>query len=158
VWFLVYPPEEERRMANRIPEFELATREAGLTWIRIDFGGTFADWMDTFEPAERTKCLADPEIIESYADPGFVDFLCAKVQKQLSTVPESSADSTVCAITGLMGLYDYAHMSEVLGTLDKRLRGILLVFFPGEREGNTYRFLGARTGWDYLATPILADG
>ena len=38
-----------------------------------------------------------------------------------------------------------------------RLRGtpVLLVFFPGEREANTYRFLGARDGWNYLAVPIL---
>jgi hypothetical protein len=32
-----------------------------------------------------------------------------------------------------------------------------MIFFPGEREGNTYRFLGARDGWDYLAVPILAE-
>ena len=39
-----------------------------------------------------------------------------------------------------------------------QLKGIVLLFFPGEREGNTYRFLGARTGWNYLATPILTEG
>lgn len=44
-----------------------------------------------------------------------------------------------------------------MDALSKDVRGVLLIFFPGEREENTYRFLGARTGWDYLATPITSD-
>jgi hypothetical protein len=64
---------------------------------------------------------------------------------------------TVFAVSGLMDLYDFVHVAAVLSTLDDRLPGIVLLFFPGEREGNTYRFLGARTGWNYLATPILAE-
>lgn len=57
-----------------------------------------------------------------------------------------------------MELYDFVQVSAILEALDSHLPGILLLFFPGEREGNTYRFLGARTGWNYLATPILAEG
>jgi hypothetical protein len=30
------------------------------------------------------------------------------------------------------------------------------VFFPGSREGNVYKLLDAREGWNYLATPITA--
>jgi len=56
-----------------------------------------------------------------------------------------------------MELYDLLHVSEVIEALDHSFSGILAVFFPGEREGNTYRFLAARTGWDYLAVPILSD-
>ena len=37
VWFVVYPPEEERRLANRIGEFEIATRDRGLEWRRLVF-------------------------------------------------------------------------------------------------------------------------
>jgi hypothetical protein len=77
VWFVVYPPEDERRMVNRIPEFEIATRDEGLDWHRLDLTGAFADWMDTFDPEERRDCLAEPEIVESYADPGFIDYLGA---------------------------------------------------------------------------------
>jgi hypothetical protein len=32
VWFLVYPPDEERRIIGRIPEFEMATDGVGLHW------------------------------------------------------------------------------------------------------------------------------
>ena len=41
-------------------------------------------------------------------------------------------------------------------TSARRVQGRLLVFFPGEVEGNSYRLLGARDGWNYLATLITA--
>ena len=70
-----------------------------------------------------------------------------------ATAPER----TVFALTGLMDLYDYLHVSALIESVEKTFTGYLLVFFPGEREGNTYRFLDARTGWDYLAVPILSE-
>ena len=158
IWFLVYPPEDERRLTNRLAEFELATRDAGLVWQRLDLIGAFADWLDTFQDEEeKAACLADPDIVEDYARPGLRDFLCARLQAGLARTPEAEAGQTVFALTGLMELYDFIHVSEVLDALDGSFPGVLLVFFPGEREGNTYRFLGARTGWNYLAIPILAE-
>ena len=158
-WFLVYPPEDERRMSNRVAEFEIATREANLEWVRVDLTGAFSDWMDTFDPDEREACFADPEIIEEYANSGFRDFLRDRLNAGVQDIlPADQAGRTVCAVTGLMELYDFVHVSAVIDALDGKFPGILLMFFPGEREGNTYRFLGARTGWDYLAVPILAEG
>ena len=157
VWFLVYSPEDERRMTSRIGEFELATREAGLNWRQLDFTNAFADWMDTFDKDEREQCLADPALIEDYAIPGFRDFLAGRIQAESDGVPQEKVGQTVLALTGLMELYDFVHVSAVIDALDSRFSGVLLVLFPGEREGNTYRFLNARTGWDYLATPILAE-
>jgi hypothetical protein len=157
VWFLVYPPEDERRLSVRLPEFEIATREAGLSWQRVDLGGAYADWMDSFDPEERDCCLDDPVLIEEYADPGFRDFLCRRVQAAVAGAVPDQAERTVFAVTGLMELYDFIQVSAVVDALDRGFPGVLLVFFPGEREGNTYRFLNARTGWDYLAVPILAE-
>jgi hypothetical protein len=113
--------------------------------------------MDTFDPDERRDTLADPEIVETYADPGFVEYLGERIRGAMESVPEADAAATVFAISALMDLYDFVHVSEVLTALDSHLQGIVLLFFPGEREGNTYRFLGARTGWNYLATPILTE-
>ena len=155
IWFLVYPPEDERRLTSRLAEFELATRDAGLVWQRLDLTGAFADWLDSFDDEEKAACLADPDIVEDYARPGFRDFLCARLQTGLA--PTAEAGRTVFALTGLMELYDFIHVSEVIEALDGAFPGVLLVFFPGEREGNSYRFLGARTGWNYLAIPILAE-
>lgn len=157
VWFLVYPPEEERRLANRVDDFEIATKEATLRWQRIDLAPVFVDWMDSYDPEERDQCLANPEILETYADPGFRDFVCARIRSAVEGISSPENERTVFAITGLMELYDFIHVSAVIDALDSRFPGILLVFFPGEREGNTYRFLGARTGWNYLAVPILVE-
>lgn len=157
MWFVVYAPEEERRMVNRITDFELVSRDRGWGWQRLDLAGAFADWMDTFDPEERENCLAEPDIVENYADPGFVAFLTERLSQAMQSIPATEAEQTIFAISGLMDLYDFVHVSEVLEPLDSHFQGIVVLFFPGEREGNTYRFLGARTGWNYLAVPILPE-
>jgi hypothetical protein len=48
-------------------------------------------------------------------------------------------------------------VSELVSRVESSIRGRLLVFFPGEHENNTYRFLDAREGWNYLAVPITSD-
>lgn len=157
-WFVVYSPEEERRLRSRLAEFEIATKDCGLLWQEIDLTGSFAKWLDTFTDAEeRASIIANPSIAEDYARPGFHHFLAGMIRQAVAAVPPSEVERTVFALTGLMELYDFMHVSEVMDALGKDARGVLLVFFPGEREENTYRFLGARTGWDYLATPITAD-
>jgi hypothetical protein len=158
VWFAVYPPEEERVLINRIGDFEIATKEAGRPWASFDLEGIFADWMDTFDESERLQCLATPEILESYSDPWFKTFVCKKIQEALRARIEEHGAQTVFALTGLMELYDFTHVSAVVDGLDPSFPGILLVFFPGARDGNSYRFLDARSGWNYLAVPILAEG
>ena len=48
-------------------------------------------------------------------------------------------------------------VSALLNAVNDAIAGRLLVFFPGEHEGNSYRLLDARDGWNYLATPITAE-
>ncbi len=38
------------------------------------------------------------------------------------------------------------------------ISGRLVVMFPGSFENNNYRLLDGYDGWNYLATPIMADG
>lgn len=155
IWFVVYPPEDERRLGPRLPEFELATKDAGLEWVRIDFAGSFAEWLDSRD--DKDEVIGDPELVETYADPGYVDFLKDRLTNAVTRQNPSLVNRTVFALTGLMELYDFVHVSSIMDALDSKFPGVLLVFFPGERENNTYRFLGARDGWDYLAVPILAE-
>jgi hypothetical protein len=157
-WFVVYAPEDERRLRSRLADFEIATKDQGLSWQEIDFAGTFAAWLDTFDdPDERQLILSTPSVVEEYAESGYRDFLASRIRERVAAVPATEVHGTVFAITGLMELYDFIHVSQVIDALGKEVQGVLLLFFPGEREENTYRFLGARTGWDYLATPITAD-
>ena len=113
--------------------------------------------MDSFEEDERAAYLRDVELTEDAAQPGFRDFLARTIGDHVLSVPQTERERTVFALTGLMELYDFIHVSEIIEKLDASFPGILTVFFPGEREGNTYRFLGVRDGWDYLAIPILAE-
>ncbi len=155
VWFAVYPATEERRLLNRIDEFEMATKDAGYPWVRIDFRGSLARWLSSIEDEERAGWFKNPDDIELYAKSEWKDVLTEFFQNEVArtTTPEL----TVFALTGLMDLYDYLHISELIDNLEKTFPGFLLVFFPGEKEGNTYRFLDARIGWNYLAIPIVSE-
>jgi len=155
IWFAVYPATEERRLINRIDEFELITKEAGHPWVRIDLKGSLARWLGSVDNEERDDWFRNPDAIELYAKTEWKEMLKEFFQKEVAraTAPEH----TIYALTGLMDLYDYLHVSELIDALEKTFPGFLLVFFPGEREGNTYRFLDARTGWNYLAVPILSE-
>ena len=156
VWFVVYSPEDERRLQQRILDFEIATKEANLFWHELCLTGFYTEWINTYEQEERQTCLSDPSILESYKN-DFLDFIKRRVDASLGTISSEHLDKTVVALTGTIDLYDFAHVSEVIGALDENFPGTMLVFFPGEREGNVYRFLGARDGWDYLAVPILPE-
>ena len=58
----------------------------------------------------------------------------------------------------LFGLGSNVKVSALLAEVNTAIKGRLLVFFPGEHEGNSYRLLDARDGWNYLATPITSNG
>ena len=157
VWFCVYPPEDERRLINSIDAFQLVTQEASLGWKRIDLTGAFADWLDTYDDEEREIIKTDQEVAESYSGNGFCRFLAQKVGDQAAEVTAERTARTVFALTGLMELYDLIDVSSVIDALSKDFPGVLAVFFPGEREGTSYRFLNARVAWDYLAVPITCE-
>ena len=155
VWFAVYPPEDERRVQHSLEEFALATREAGLKWQALDLHGEFAAWLAAVAPEERAIWFANPDDIALYARSEWKERLSALVKASIATLPDPAR--TVLAVTGLTELFDYLPVSELLEALEGSIPGYLLLFFPGERENNTYRFLCARDGWNYLAVPIIAD-
>ncbi len=157
VWFLVYPPEDERRLRLKKDEFEMAAKDQDLGWLSIDLSGSYADWIDTIDEDERESVLAVPEIAESYAEEGFREFLRQHILGAMDQVTPDDAPRTIIALSGLLELYDFIHVSDVINDLGRSYPGVLLAFFPGERRDNTYRFLSARHGWDYLAIPILAE-
>jgi len=155
IWFAVYPPEDERRLQQRIPEFELATREAKFEWLLIDLHGHLRAWFDSEDPEELATWFAYPQDIELYARSQWKERLAASIKAEIGSL--SDPTRTVVALSGLMELFDFIEVSDLLETLERAVPGYLLLFFPGERENNTYRFLRARDGWDYLAVPIVSD-
>jgi hypothetical protein len=149
VWFAVYEPAQERRLRCRVPEFELATKQAGHGWKQIDLTNDFAEWMAVNE--YREEYFRQPELME-YELSYFADYVRDHVRKEL-TAPGVD-QNTVVTIIGLASLFGFMRASALLEKVTSDIRGRLLVFFPGQHEGHNYRLLNARDGWNYLAIPI----
>lgn len=155
VWMVVYPPEQERRLRLHLPAFKTATLEEHHPWSLVDVTRSFERWMAGHE--YRDAYFEDPDLLES-AMPAFFEKLVTEVRAALD---EHAAPDGVVALLGagtLFGLGDAVKVSALLNAVNDAIEGRLLVFFPGEHEGNSYRLLDARDGWNYLATPITANG
>ena len=72
--------------------------------------------------------------------------------------PRLTASSALLGAGTLFGLGDAVKVSALLNAVNDAIAGRLLVFFPGDHEGNSYRLLDARDGWNYLAIPITPNG
>lgn len=148
--FVVYPKEDERKLRARKHEFELRTREAGRSWREFDLTDVFPDWMAADE--YRDAYFECPDDLEIKLETEFTEFAASRLRSVLGD-PQVTED-TVVGVFGAGALYGLTRLSSVLRRVETDIRGRLLVFFPGEYEGNNYRLLDARDGWNYLAVPI----
>jgi hypothetical protein len=147
IWFAVYDRMDERRLRARLGEFELATQRAGHKWRLCDLTDVFADWI--VDQEYRDAYFEAPEDLDS-AMPDFLGFAAGRLR---STLSESDSNTVVAAL-GVAGLFGFVRVSELMDAVHHAIPGRLLVFFPGEYDGNIYRLLDARDGWNYLAVPI----
>lgn len=155
VWMAIYPPDQERRLRLHVEDFAVATQEAGHPWGLIDITDSFERWMAGHE--YRDEYFEDPDLLVP-ALPAFLDVLVEDVAGQLRD--KSTPDSVIGLLGGgaLFGLGEEVKVSALVNAVNDAILGRLLVFFPGEHEGNSYRLLDARDGWNYLATPITPSG
>jgi hypothetical protein len=145
----VYPKEDERRLRYKVGAFQLATVEAGKRWVLVDVTNSFGRWMDAEK--YRESYFKNPKLMA----PKLPLFLRAVADEIAATATAAGADEdTVVAVLGVAALFGFVHASELVPLAVAGVSGRLLVFFPGSREGNLYRMLDAREGWNYLATPI----
>lgn len=152
VWFAVYAPADERRLRARIGAFEATTVQAGHPWLHHDLTDTFPHWMAAQE--YRDSYFESPEDIEMALE----DFAASVIAAVRQGVEQPQADkNTVYAITGLAALFGLMRASRLIEAVAPHVRGRLLVFFPGERDGVRYRLLDATDGWNYLAIPITSE-
>jgi len=145
----VYPPELERRVRARLPDFEIATRESGHQWLLHDATAAFSGWLAGQE--YRDAYYADPDDLAP-ALPEFLSALAAEIGERLSG-PGAGQDSVV-ALVGVGSLFPMIRVSDLLQRVVDRIGGRFLVLFPGSYERGNYRLLDARDGWNYLAIPI----
>ena len=152
VWLAIYDPPEERRLRLRIPYFAEATKQAGFEWKLIDLTDVFAEWMAQQE--YREAYFESPEDLDIALADSFVKYVAGKVRDELAAV--GVTDHTLVVIEGIASLFGLMRVSHLLEQVAPAIRGRLLVFFPGQRDGSNYRLLDARDGWNYLARPITA--
>lgn len=151
IWFALYAPTDERRLRARLGAFEVATIKAGHAWAAHDLTDDFAHWLAAHEYAESFFEAAEDLTADALLD--FDDFLVAR----LGTTLDGATEGAVVALSGVGSLFGLTRVSRLLEKISDRVRGRLLVFFPGERDGSNYRLLDAQDGWNYLAVPIAAQ-
>jgi len=156
VWLAVYPPggpngQNERRLRFVIDEFAIATINAGHRWKLVDLTTAFEEWLGAHE--YRDAYFAAPAAIEP-ALAEFGEVLSARVTDDM--VAPDADENTVVALLGVGALFGVWRVSQLIEAVSSSVKGRLLVFFPGEKQGNNYRLLDARDGWNYLAVPIVA--
>ena len=149
VWFVIYDPQDERRMRLQIDRYAITTRANGKDWRQLDLTDAFARWMAHHPYAD--SYFQAPELLTEV----LTDFLADVAQqvREVLTGPDVTAD-TVVALTGIASLFGFLRVSHLVREVEAHIRGNLLVFFPGAYHNNNYRLMDARDGWNYLAVPI----
>ena len=156
VVMLVYEKELERHLRAKLLEFEQATKTAGHGWLLVDLTTAFADWMGGMK--YREEYFERPDDIRLKLDSSFLRHVSDLIKAQLS----QATDNDVVALLGAGSLFGFLRLSDVIRevegfrTSDQKplLKGRLVVFFPGQKDGNNYRLLDARDGWNYMAVGI----
>ncbi len=152
VIFCVYHEAEELRLRAKVAEFELATRSAGHAWAVFDLTDSFPTWL----AAQRyAKSYFDKPNLLPTLLPKYLSFIEAEFTAFLDH--HAVTDNAVVALTGVGTLFGFLKVKEVVDKLAPKVKGRLLVFFPGSYEDNNYRLLDGYDGWNYLAVPITAD-
>ena len=148
VVFVVYPEDLERTLRARIGEFRQATEAAGRGWRQTDATRWFAKWLADDE--YREEWFETPDLLRSKLDEEFLAFAAARLSEAL----DGSDECGVVALTGVASLYGFLRVSNLIRRVEPQIRGRLVVFFPGAKDGTNYRLLNARDGWNYLAQAI----
>lgn len=149
-----YDKEQERTLRARKNAFENATKEAGHKWFEVDITDAFASWIAVDD--YREAYFEAPEDLRLKLEAEFSQHVADQISALLT---RSEVDaSSVVAVLGTGSLFGFARVSEVLKLIEHKIKGRLVVFFPGQIEDNNYRLLDARDGWNYMAIPISLHG
>jgi hypothetical protein len=149
VWFAIYDKSDERRLRARLEEFELSTKKSGHRWQLEDLTDAFPAWLSAEE--YRDDYFASPSALK----PALSAFRAALVARLRALIDQANTE-TIVAVLGVGSLFGFTKVSDLIHEVESSIKGRLLVFFPGEYEGNNFRLLDARDGWNYLAVPIMA--
>lgn len=146
-WFVVYDPNDERRLMAQLGEFELVTTESDHKWHHCDLTGQFEKWLAGSE--YREAYFEDPEILEIQYS-AFAKEIVDVLRQECKQLKKDS----VFAITGVATVFGFVRVANLVAAVSGDLNGKLVIFFPGAVQGNMYRLLNARDGWNYRSVII----
>ncbi|WP_019935797.1 BREX protein BrxB domain-containing protein [Oceanimonas smirnovii] len=149
--FAIYKPEDELKLRARVEAFEHFTKVHGYYWQLLDITHAFEQWLTDQDYAEAY--FENPEYLEANYE-FFAEDLAQQLREQIKKESENDASKTVVALLGCGTLFGITSVSGLVRQLADVIQGRLLVFFPGEKDDNTYRLLDAKNGWGYLATAL----
>jgi hypothetical protein len=150
IWFAVYPPSEERRVRAKLSQFEAHTLEAKHGWLKVDLTQLLPEFLAGHK--YRESIFQNPQHLRAGSE---LETRAATMVEKVCSKEEADANAVV-ALTGLATLFDFMRVSTLVERVEDRVNGRMLVLFPGEFAGNTYRFMDARDGFNYLAVPITS--
>jgi hypothetical protein len=146
-WVLWYDPSLERRVAGHSIEFEQAARQAGYGWKQVDLAAVVASWLATNRHAERL--MRRPNEVTTLGSE-----LMATISETVASHAAETGDKDILALIGTGSLFGFASVASLMEAVAPKVKGRLLVTFPGRYETGRYRLLDARDSWNYHATPI----
>ncbi|MEI7922413.1 MAG: BREX protein BrxB domain-containing protein [Planctomycetota bacterium] len=152
VIFCIYHETDERALRAKVDEFELATRQVSHDWSAFDLTDSFAEWLASQRYAK--SYFEKPELLATLL-PKYQTYITSEFEAFLQKV--DATPNMVVALKGVGSLFGILKVKEVVENLAPKVKGRLLVFFPGSYENNNYRLLDGYDGWNYLAVPITAD-
>jgi hypothetical protein len=104
----------------------------------------------------RDAYFASPNLIQPELR-GFLDRLVERVTDELQEKTQAANVVGLIGAGSLFGLGQQVKVSALIERVESHILGRLLVFFPGTVEGNNYRLMGARDGWNYHAAVIGSE-
>ena len=149
VWFLIFDPIELKKVHFKLGEFEMATRNANRKWLLISLNDYFTNWLSNHDYKEAF--FEEPEYISDALQSEFREYIINKINKELT----DNSENTLLVLKDASAIFGFIKLSEVVQDVSNKIKGRLMVLFPGEFSNNQYRLMDARDGWDYLARPIM---
>lgn len=98
--------------------------------------------------------LSRPERL--WDDAGNVRGLEEHLVSRIQDLTKDMTSNDVLGLFGGGGLFGLHSVSTLVERIESHIPGRLVIFFPGEHDAknNSYRLLGAKDGWGYLAVPL----
>ena len=149
VWFLIFDPIDLKKVHFKLSEFEMATKNANREWLLISLNDYFTNWLSNNEYKEAF--FEEPEYISDALQGEFREFIIFEIDKRL----ERNSENTLIVLKDASAIFGFIKLSEIVQDISKKIKGRLMVLFPGEFTNSQYRLMDARDGWDYLARPIM---